>query len=204
MIDNRFKDIRIPEIIKTIDITNSRTQSQFVDVLLTENNDLIYTTMNTTHTITSLASIPNIHFDRIAFNYKQILEINEELESNEYAMNLPTVQRNIWNTYQFYMNECAVKPLVAHEDNLQDKEDFKPYIKMKSGDPLVYYKIIGNELYSQYLMPVFNGFPNLGTGDKLSVTIYDQLDGHLIFKHDIFKKKLNKNIQIYFRTLKLI
>ena len=52
-------------------------------------------------------------------------------------------------------------------------------------------------------IPMFAGFLSSNKQDKIGITVNDLLDNHLLIHYTIFKKKINRNIHMYYRILKL-
>ena len=54
-----------------------------------------------------------------------------------------------------------------------------------------------------YLIPMFAGFLSLNKADTIGVKVYDYDEINHLIVFDIFKKKINRNVQMFCRVLKI-
>ena len=136
------------------------------------------------------------------FKYSDILTSVEELELDSCYPDI-YIQNKLNSVYYNYKNRLSDNYIVAQNTQLRDDEIYESLTSLRAGEGMKYYNMIGKDMVN-YKIPVFNGFPNLNKQDEIGMTVYDMLDqSHLLVDMNIFKKKINRNIHIYFRILKL-
>lgn len=86
-----------------------------------------------------------------------------------------------------------------HEANKTD-EEFKKLLEVKADQGARFYNSI------DFSFPVFTGFPNVNKADLVDVNIYKyppDPDTYSVMEYTVYKKKINKNLHIIYRTLNL-
>ena len=87
------------------------------------------------------------------------------------------------------------------DEDMRANPEFESLLSLKSDDGLKFLKIpttIGVACF-----PMFSGLINANKQDKIGLIVHDQLDNHLINRVVIYKKKINRTVDMYFRTLKV-
>lgn len=188
------RDPRVPIIRKIISNIVSKTLFEFTNVLVTVDNTLVFTVLDTVLYTFHLNNAPVLQ--PISFNYKMI----EELGEDEYIQDNMIMIR-LQKLYEYYMNERNCKPVVASDNELRGNDQFEELLKLKTDDGMKFFKMNGNTLGSSYFVPVFTKFPSLNKSDGIGINIMDLLDGHLLIEMSINKKKIGGIINMYYRTL---
>ena len=108
--------------------------------------------------------------------------------------------------------DIDVEEIVSYLDNLTlplqgnkyvaSDEKFEELLQLKASDGMKFYHMLGKDM-NTYLIPVFSGLPNLSKQDKLDIYLYDLQNAYLLVDMRIFKKKLNREISVSYRILKL-
>jgi hypothetical protein len=94
--------------------------------------------------------------------------------------------------------------VLANNDQLRGDPLFEELISMKAADGMKYYYMRGNDLNTTYKIPIFSGFPNLNKQDDIGITVFeDPIPNIQVIRMIIFKKKLNRNVIMYVRTLRI-
>ena len=194
-----FKHEMIEQSRKIIESLISKTLLADTEVLIL-NEILVFVVDNTL-----LYEIPlknPIDIGIITFKYSDILTSIEELELDSCYPDI-YIQNKLNSVYYNYKNRLSDNLIVAQNTQLRDDEIYESLTSLRAGEGMKYYNMIGKDMVN-YKIPVFNGFPNLNKQDEIGMTVYDMLDqSHLLVDMNIFKKKINRNIHIYFRILKL-
>ena len=75
---------------------------------------------------------------------------------------------------------------------------------MKAADGLKFYHLPDlNNPGNNYLIPMFAGFLKLNKADTVGVAIYDLDQLNHLIKFKIYKKKINREVEMVCRTLKV-
>ncbi len=90
--------------------------------------------------------------------------------------------------------------IVYTDDNCLDDPQFDELAKYRPDDGCMKY-YINSSLPHRSFATISKGFFKLNRADKLSVIVYDAGFNRLLYKFILFKKKFNKNINIYILTL---
>lgn len=191
---NIDRDPRVPIIRKIISNIVSKTLFEFTNVLVTPDNTLVFTVLDTALYTFHLNNVPVLQ--PISFNYKLI----EELQEDEYIQDNMLMMK-LQKLYEYYMNEKTYKPVVASDNELRGNEQFEELLKLKTDDGMKFFKMNGDALGSSYFVPVFTKFPSLNKADTIGINIMDLLDGHLLVEMNIYKKKIGGILNMYYRTL---
>ena len=189
-------DPRMEEVRKIIESLVSKTLLKTVRVLLTIDNKVVFIVDGTILYIINLKSVID-PYPEITFDYIEI----ENLEPNQ-TINNPYIYNTIRSIYDMYMNQISIRPIVAQNNQLRGDTQFDQVINIKASDGLRYYNMMGENM-TEYKVPIFSGFPNLNKQDEIGITIYDLDEKFLIINFCIYKKKLNRDINMYFRAIKL-
>ena len=117
--------------------------------------------------------------------------------SNKYIFSQISLARSkIYNN----IGECKASIINAMSSDIT----FNNIISnIKADDGCVLYKLNGKDRV--YFIPLFSSFPNLNKSDDIDIFVYDDLENpyrQCIIKEVIHKKKINNDINIYFKALK--
>lgn len=190
-------DPRINQAIMIAKAIVSRTLLYATEFLITGDNNLVLIVDTTLMYVIPLKS--ELQYPPVAFDFK---DINEEADYTVTSINVNEILYNelacIYNNYM-YTNTF---PASSYFEDLKSSETFAPLINIKAGDGLVWFKIPNTtDLSKIYYIPVFSGFPNITSQDKIGIEVRDFKNGYLIVKYKIFKKKINRNIEQYFKLI---
>lgn len=190
------RDPRIPQARKLIESMISKSDLNYSTALITKDNTLVIIVRETAIYITQLTNIQP-GFD-ICFSYRDIIDLEEdEYEANirEFAM--------IKSLYKHYTSMETEQNKLAGEDELRGDNEFERLLSLKSADGAEFYKINGKHIGETYFVPIFSGFPSVNKSDKIGINVYNLHDGHFLNVMIIYKKKINRIMKIYFRTIDL-
>lgn len=198
-------DPRLDQVKKVIESLITKTLLYSTECLVTSDNVLVIVVDNTL-----LYQIPLKNeqpYPILGFSYKIFMAVIGDREidfSKEYVdildMNIISRLYTLYNGYNGLLNS---KPLVAYNEDLKGCESFSDYLGIRADDGMKYYKLPGTQPGIQYPIPIFTGFPNISAQDKLGIYVYDIQNGFLLAKFRIFKKKINRDIDILFRLINL-
>lgn len=190
-----LKDIRLPQAKKIIQGVISKSDLQFSNIIITGDNTLVIIVRETIMYLIKLQDLPFL--PPIAFRYN---ELNDELSDDECFSDVHLLSF-LLPIYDYYINSTKYK--LVSEPVLRNNEEFERLLSLKAADGANFFKIHGQVLGEYYLVPIFSGFPNINKSDKIGIDIYDLRDGHLLIVMNIYKKKVNRDINMYFRTINL-
>ena len=190
-------DDRLPVIKRIITGIISKSDLKYSNAMITNDNNLVIITRDTV-------------FHKVQMNE---LLVGEPLAF--YCGNFETLEENccihdfnllnyISSIYNLYINQININTLVASDNNLKDNENFQYYLSLKASDGMRFYKLNGNNLNNTFMIPIFSGFPNIAKSDKLGINVYSLIDGYLLIEMIIFKKKINKEIKMYYKTINIV
>lgn len=190
-------DDRLPVIKRIITGIISKSDLKYSNAMITNDNNLVIVVRDTVFYKIQMNEL--LVGEPIAFYCGNF----ETLEENCCIHDLNLLE-SISRIYNLYIYQINVNNLVARDDNLKDNENFQNYLSLKAADGMRFYKLNGNNLNSTFMIPVFSGFPNVSKSDKLGINVYTLIDNHLLVEMVIFKKKINKEVKMYYRTINII
>ena len=193
-----MNDPRIEQVRRIVESVVTKKNYKFTKVLIM-NNDIVVIIFN--DTLIYEVSLKDIISDgsQIAFIYEDIFGFDDE---SEYINNEILIE-DIMNTYNKYKHFTNYNPLVAMDTALRDNEQFEKLLTLKSDEGIKYYKMLGLDNITTYLIPMFSGFISLSKQDNIGINLYDLCDGYMIMEANIFKKKINRNINMKCRIMKI-
>lgn len=116
----------------------------------------------------------------------------------------PTIFEPLFNKYSSYYNFISTNLPLAYDDELRNNESFEELLAMKAADGLKFYHLPDlNNPGNNYLIPMFAGFLKLNKADTVGVAIYDLDQLNHLIKFKIYKKKINREVEMVCRTLKV-
>lgn len=198
-------DPRLDQVKKIVECLVTKSLLYSTECLVTSDNNLIIVVEDTLMYNVSLKD--EQPYPVLGFSYARFMQIIGDREidfSKEYIDIYDTIVVNRLSVlYIGYSDLINNKPLVAFNEDLKNTENFSEYIGIKADDGMKYYKLLGINPDNKYMIPIFSGFPNISSQDKLGIYVYDIMDGFLLTKFKIFKKKINRDIDILFRLINL-
>ena len=115
-----------------------------------------------------------------------------------------TITENLLYKYAEYQNIIGTKLPIAYDNELRSNEDFEKLLGLKSSQGLHFYHLPDLDHPGEvYLIPMFAGFLSLNKADTIGVKVYDYDEINHLIVFDIFKKKINRNVQMFCRVLKI-
>lgn len=190
-----MQDPRITQANRLIQSIIPKVDLPYSKIMITEDNTLVIIVRDTVFFTTKITDIqPGFP---IAFYFTALNLDTFEFENDLFLLN---EMRNLYNIYSSIEipNNCVVT-----SDELRGNEEFERLIGLKSADGLNFLKIFGNNIGETYYIPIFSGFPNVTKNDKMNVSIFSIKDQYYYIIYHIFKKKINRYIQMHFKTLNL-
>ncbi len=185
--------MNIVDMIKTYVGCATKT-CEFTEVLLADDTVVI----NAADTTLSIIPVGFSTGMMIGFSFNSVYEEGWTYEklTNNYLIYNKLI--NLWNIYESMSSNL---PIEAYIENLREDNNFEDLIAMKASDGGGFYKIAGNELYQNYLLPVFTGLPSLSKQDKAGIVVKRIDRTTLLMEYHIYKKKINKEFTLFFRTV---
>lgn len=186
------KDVRVPQAKKLIEGIVSKSDLAKSDIMITGDNTLVIIVRDTVMYTVKLNDVPCL--PSISFRYVDLTDEGEYIPNNYLLYNISSL-------YNYYNSSTLLK--LASEPVLRGNDEFENLLNLKSSDGAEFFKINGSSIGECYFVPIFSGFPAINKADKIGIDIYDLRDGHLLVNMNIFKKKINRDIKMYFRTINL-
>lgn len=200
-------DHRLEEIKKIVEGIVSKTLLPSTTCLVTSFNTLQIIVDDTVMYIIPLKEDISIN-PVYAFEYKKFMMYigNTDIDLSNSPLDIG--DSLLFDKLSFmgnmYRGNMTKDNLVAYNEDLKNTESFDEYLSIKSADGMKYYKLPDiNNPAGFYMIPIFSGFPNISSQDKLGISVYDTHDGFLTCKFDIFKKKINRNIEMIFKIINI-
>ena len=200
MIIGKCKDPRLVVVRKIVTALFSPVEYRTASILLTTDNDMIINVMDTILYNIHLKELDNQPpLPTISFNFVPLWIDGSEipLEEDEY---IPVENPNIFNLYQNYVVGTSMMTPVACDNSLRSNNTFEELLSLKAADGIRFFRMLGLDMRTYYMVPIMSGFPKLNKPDTIGITIYRE-GGNQIVKMNIFKKKINREYQMYYRAL---
>lgn len=193
-----IRDPRIPQVRKIITSIIGKKDLSFTKVMITRDNTLVIILYDTSIYVTKLVDeIPGFE---IAFYYKDIMN----LEDDQCTVNDFILYKQMYETFMFYNSiESNQQFLLSSSSSLRGNEEFERLLALKSGDGAELYKMYGNNPGQVYFVPIFSSFPNLNKDDQIGISVYYIDQTTLMNVMYIYKKKIKRDVKVYFRTLNI-
>lgn len=184
-----FKDPRVIVAKKIITSIVAKSYLPYSEIMITGDNTLVIVVLETSLYSLKLDNLPLL--PPIAFKFSDIENLNED----EYINNSQVYYKLNWYYNYYFVESVNRRERVVYEEDLRANQEFEYLLSRKASEGMKFFKI------DNYIIPVFSGFPNINKSDRVGITIYDLKDGYLLNELNIFKKKINKDIKMYYRTL---
>lgn len=199
----KLKDPRVVIAKKIIYNLLSVSDARTSIILITSANDMIMNVMDTI-----LYCIHLKEFDGqpplpdIAFSYYPTWIDGSDipLEDDEYIPLQDATK--IYTNYNDYVLKTKMISPVACMNSLRDNNTFEELLSLKAANGVRFFRMLGLDMRTYYMVPIMSGFPKLNKPDTIGITIYDE-GGYNIVEMNIFKKKINREYQMYYRSLKI-
>ena len=181
-----FKDIRAPEARKLL---GSFDKNSYVIIngnliIILTDNSIIYTFRLKT----------SVDYYVMAFQIMSLENIPED--SLIYDKSIEDFVNLRWSSIATNGN------IIANIEELRGNEEFERLIDMKASEGMHYFKMPRIDIPGRSVMiPIFSGFPKLSKPDKIGIKVIDNNSGTLLVNFHIFKKNMNRDIDMYFRIL---
>ena len=199
-------DPRLEQVKKVVEGLVTKTLLYSTECLVTSDNTLVLVVDDTL-----LYTIPlknEMVYPILGFSYARFMELvgDREIDFSKEPIDIQDViiTQRIAQLHINYMSLTSCCSLVAYNEDLKNDESFADYLNIRADDGMRYYRLLGINPANQYLIPIFTGFPNIASQDKLGIYVYNIGNGFLLGVFKIFKKKINRDIEIQFRILNLI
>ena len=198
-------DHRIHQVRDLVDALVTKSLHGLINVLVDLIEDTWYAIIEVDSTLLYEVPLKNVPMDEIfypiAFNYATIFD--EEDRDIYYGSDV-FLLNDMKSKYYMYKNIVSTTLPVALDSDLRTNEEFEKLLNLKTDQGLKYFKINGvNSPTEVFMIPMFAGFINLSKPDRIGMSLYDIDGSYLALKMDIFKKKINRDISVYCRIIKL-
>lgn len=192
-----MKDLRIIQAKKIL--SNISVTKIYNNAMITSDNKLVIIDNDTLLLIIELFDVlPSF---QIHFNIDATMNmVDDEYEPETNNAKIKRIQTVYMNYSRVISNP---NNLLACDPVLRGIEEFEKLLSMKASDGSKYYVIHGNNIGDNYFVPIFSNFPSINKPDQIGISIYQLEYGYNLVLETIFKKKINRNINILFRTLDL-
>lgn len=124
-----------------------------------------------------------------------------------YDISNPVIQHNnniankllrVWNNYESLITRLPVELIV---EDLRSIPEYEELIAMKASEGGGFCKLAGQNLQSNYLLPIFTGLPTLNKDDRASIIVRRFDNNILLMEYHIYKKKMKKEFSLIFNTV---
>ena len=198
-------DHRIHQVRDLVDALVTKSLHGLINVLVDLVEDTWYAIIEVDSTLLYEVPLKNVPMDEIfypiAFNYATIFD--KEDRDTYYGSDV-FLLNDMKSKYYMYKNIVSTTLPVALDSDLRTNEEFEKLLNLKTDQGLKYFKINGvNSPTEVFMIPMFAGFINLSKPDRIGMSLYDIDGSYLALKMDIFKKKINRDISVYCRIIKL-
>ena len=198
-------DPRLDQVQKVVESLVTKTLLDSTYVLVTSDNNLILVVDDTLLYMIPLTN--ETCYPALGFSYARFLEMvaNRTVDFSVEAVDIydAMITIKLTNLYTGYCGFLSNDRLIAYNEDLKNAESFAEYLTIKADDGMRYYSLPAINHSTNYHIPIFAGFPNISSQDKLGVYVYSIDERFLLAKFSIFKKKINRNIDILFRIINL-
>lgn len=197
-------DPRINQAIKLIPSIIRAADFPFAEFLITETNELAIMVLNSCLYVVKLDWVdmmPPIYF--IINN--EIYKETKTLDNALIFINDLYRFKNINSIFNIYTKKCTQDILAVNVENVQDNEVYSECINRKADSGAIITGFYSVKFHKKFMVSFFNGFPSLNKQDTLGINIFiDPTDtSHPIVNMQIYKKKINKIYNLYYRSLGL-
>ena len=190
-----YKDIRAPEVRKLLGSFNRDSY-----VILIKNTLYALADNSILYIIELKIDCENIQNEYVAFRPEQLDSIPEDsLIIDQTTFNF------VYNKISCILSmDNTYARQIANVEELRGNDEFENLIAMKSGEGMGYFKLPRLDIPGKSIMiPIFTGFPKLSKPDKIGIIVWKILEysNELLVEFKIFKKNINRYMDMYFRIL---
>ena len=198
-------DHRIHQVRDLVEALVTKSLHDFINVYVDLIEDSWYAIIEVDSTMLYEVPLKNVPMDEIfypiAFKYATIKDLEDRdiyYGSDVFLLN------DMRSKYNMYKTIASATLPVAQDSDLRTNEEFEKLLNLKTDQGLKYFKINGvNSPTEVFMIPMFAGFISLSKPDRIGISLYNIDGSYLAMKMDIFKKKINRNISVYCRIIKL-
>ncbi len=198
-------DHRIHQVRDLVEALVTKSLHDFINVYVDLIEDTWYAIIEVDSTMLYEVPLKNVPMDEIfypiAFKYVTIKDLEDRdiyYGSDVFLLN------DMRSKYNMYKNIASTTLPVAQDSDLRSNEEFEKLLNLKTDQGLKYFKINGvNSPTEVFMIPMFAGFISLSKPDRIGISLFNINGSYLAMKMDIFKKKINRNISVYCRIIKL-
>lgn len=198
-------DHRIHQVRDLVEALITKSLHDFINVYVDLIEDTWYAIIEVDSTMLYEVPLKNVPMDEIfypiAFKYTTIKDLEDRdiyYGSDVFLLN------DMRSKYNMYKTIASTTLPVAQDSDLRTNEEFEKLLNLKTDQGLKYFKINGvNSPTEVFMIPMFAGFISLSKPDRIGISLFNIDGSYLAMKMDIFKKKINRNISVYCRIIKL-
>ena len=198
-------DHMIHQVRDLVEALVTKSLHEFINVYVDLIEDTWYAIIEVDSTMLYEVPLKNVPMDEIfypiAFKYTTIKDLEDRdiyYGSDVFLLN------DMRSKYNMYKTIASTTLPVAQDSDLRTNEEFEKLLNLKTDQGLKYFKINGvNSPTEVFMIPMFAGFISLSKPDRIGISLYNIDGSYLALKMDIFKKKINRNISVYCRIIKL-
>ena len=137
-------------------------------------------------------------------NSTEIFAAGSGVHMNGFGYFDANIMNELMSKYNLYSNIISTNLPLAQDNELRNNEEFENLLGLKSSQGLQYYHLPDLDHPGEvYLIPMFAGFLSLNKADTIGVQIFNYDEINHLLKFNIYKKKINRNIEMYCRLLKI-
>lgn len=108
---------------------------------------------------------------------------------------------HVLSLWEKYDQLVRYTPIEGSIEDLRAISDYENLISLKASDGAGFFMMPGNNLYQNFVIPVFTGFPGINAKDKIGVIVRRIDYKSLLVEYNIYKAKIKKNIKLYFTIM---
>ena len=201
--DGFIKDFRVPEVRKIVSALVTSSLYQYTKLLLVEDT-IIFTVSDTLlYSVKLKNTVPDNNqlvasgFACTFYDIANPINNDEELAKSDF-----NIMHELSEVYHKYNEIIWNSSVIAQDSSLRDNPEFESLLGLKADDGLKYYRMMAND-HNPIFIPVFSGFPNLNKDDTIGIKVYCTDRQNYVVNATIYKKKLAREINMYYRILGL-
>lgn len=203
MLYNLQRDPRVPIAYKIARNLLAELECAASVFMITEQNDLVINMMDAV-----LCCIHMKEFDNYPPMHEIVYDcfpkdINGErmlVDEDQYIPSPPYIVQKMHDLYNQYVVNCNTMSPVASDNSLRDNNTFESLLSLKASNGVRFFRMLGLDMHTYYMIPIMSGFPRLNKPDTIGIDVYVK-GGNQIVKMSIFKKKIGRDCQMYYRAL---
>lgn len=188
-------------------LTNWKEDPRFIQADSIARNIIGVKAMESTVMIIGIDNMVScIEYDSVIYNFELKDVPNGFMMCVDYRSGEPMLcseaTHNEINTMIIILDQITNCELINTETDVQEIDSFKPFLELKAANGCKFYKI--GQPGNMSFFPIFAGFPKMNSGDRLNLYSYSTIDQSIVINRmEVYKKKFNRPINIYYRALNL-